>query len=149
MIGVDIGVRAWRQIAVAIDHRKLQGVGEELERLYELWESDNANRATGNLVHDMQAAHSTRTGRQLYGNSIVWGATLNDTALDAFRNLSIQWHGLAGLAVDASPSSPQQATGCAKKRPLSGGLPPSPRRRGRLCSPERTAARHSWGIQDL
>ncbi len=45
-------------------------------------------------VHHLQAAHTPRVGRQVYGNDISLAHGLTDTLLAAFPAVSCQWHEL-------------------------------------------------------
>lgn len=60
-------------------------------------------------VHHLQAAHTPRVGRQVYGNDVSLTRGLTDTLLAAFRAVSCQWHELMHF------STPSRSA-CSQKR---------------------------------
>ena len=129
VLGQSITTRQWRHMAIALDRRILQQAGCRLHRVSRRWghkplhaeedsgsdwdfqsEDDNElDDGVAAAVHHLQAAHTPRVGRQVYGNDVSLAHGLTDTLLAAFRAVSCQWHELTHL-------SPSFRSACSQKR---------------------------------
>ena len=114
-LGFSIRHRQWRHIAIALDRRLLQGVGCQVydiasdlrgnpkDTLDSNLDSDQNTsaypplhlRGAASSVHHWQAAHTTNTNINHYGNSSTPFGLLTDTLLADYYNVSRQFHQLA------------------------------------------------------
>ena len=101
-VGVRVGPRSWRQIAVSIAIKKFSGLsyqadldlpGDEDDDLagQSIW--DAWGGAMADVFHQ-QAAHSVPTGNRAYGGTVNFGNGLTDAALQEYFRASRLWHQL-------------------------------------------------------
>ena len=132
ILGDQIKPRQWRHIAIAMDRRLLQAVGcqtyqisreQALPHVRDSEDSDsdldtayntgniNGSFGTASGAHYLQAAHSSRTNREVYGNDSGLSG-LTDNLLSQFRTVSFEWHRLSDMQSLEAPA-------CGQKRPVS------------------------------
>lgn len=135
VLGQEILPSSYRHLAIAIDRRHLRRMGAQALRLTEEGETPSElAEAGGDLINDLQASHSSRTGDMSYSNSVRTGRIFNDPQLNQFRQVSRAWHELAHLT---------EAVG--SKRPRPGSLQAEPPR----SLPTRGLERRRWTQAEL
>ena len=140
-IGVKISGRAWRQIAVGIALKKFAGTayqteldihGDEDEE-----EGEDPHLDAGSMpnVFHYQAAHTPRTGNQVYGGTINFREGLTDAGLQEYLRASQMWHQLCRDPVQTSyrpaplgTSSSSFSSRPGHRRMLSSAETPLPKR---------------------
>lgn len=104
MIGVELNVQTWRQIAVGIAIQKFSGVGYNGDFDIDRDEHTPADGHAGaprrlqepaggmpEVLH-RQASHNARTGNSRYGGTINYNAGLTNAGLQEYRYASQLWH---------------------------------------------------------
>lgn len=131
--------RQWRHVAIALDRRLLRGVGcrtygvspkwgqralhaveasdSELDADYDPQGEFNPDTTRSAATHHWQAGHGAQTGTAVYGNDLNLLTGMTDGLLGAFKTVSLQWWGLAGMGAGAC-----NETAWSQKRPGSSSL---------------------------
>ncbi|KAI9813745.1 MAG: hypothetical protein M1826_002390 [Phylliscum demangeonii] len=95
-LGMSLDVSSWRQMAVAIGRRHVEGVTQLLED-----PSGHCNYwdPAGTEMHHLQASHTTRTGNVSYANRVGLVKGLTDVKLHGFRQISLRWWAVSGINI--------------------------------------------------
>ncbi|KAI9749180.1 MAG: hypothetical protein M1815_002710 [Lichina confinis] len=83
IIGVSLNIQTWRQIAIGIDRRLLQGKGQKTHDDDD--DDDDINDGDELEINALQASHSVQVGNTFYGNRIDLGQGLTDSILHQYR----------------------------------------------------------------
>ncbi|KAG8667999.1 hypothetical protein FPOAC1_007360 [Fusarium poae] len=89
LLGVTLGISSWRQIAIAIARRYLNGAFKEST----LDGEDEDDDLDDNPV-DLQAGHATHVAGMVYARELQQGLFSTASMRDKFRAVSRQWHRL-------------------------------------------------------
>ncbi|KAG8670796.1 hypothetical protein FPOAC1_004030 [Fusarium poae] len=89
LLGVTLGISSWRQIAIAIARRYLNGAFKEST----LDGEDEDDDLDDNPV-DLQAGHGTHVAGMVYARELQQGLFSTASMRDKFRAVSRQWHRL-------------------------------------------------------
>ncbi|KAG8664705.1 uncharacterized protein FPOAC1_013485 [Fusarium poae] len=89
LLGVTLGISSWRQIAIAIARRYLNGAFKEST----LDGDDEEDDLDDNPV-DLQAGHGTHVAGMVYARELQQGLFSTASMRDKFRAVSRQWHRL-------------------------------------------------------
>lgn len=95
-LGTQVGISAWRQIAVAISNRYLnKAFGQDAGHGGDEEDEDEADN-----MADLQAGHSTHVAGMIYARELQQGTLGTAAKRDGFRAVSRQWHRFLGFGAD-------------------------------------------------
>ncbi|KAK3933608.1 P-loop containing nucleoside triphosphate hydrolase protein [Diplogelasinospora grovesii] len=97
-VGCNIGVSAWRQIAVGISNRYLNKAFKASER--EGFEDEEDEDGVEDSIWDLQAGHGTHVAGMVYARELEQGVYGTAARRDQFRAVSRQWHRFLGFGAE-------------------------------------------------
>lgn len=156
-IGVEIHAQAWRQITVGIALKKFAGkkyqtdldINGDLDEDEEEFEDHGMEGGSIPNAFHWQAAHTPRTGNQIYGGTINFREGLTDAGVQEYLRASQMWHGLCRdpvLTTPLRPTTHQVPSHTAHRRMLSAAESPLPKKIARRQAPLRHHRR--WTTED-
>ena len=132
-LGVYLTIQPWRHIAKAIDRDLIRGfTGEDFDEIDDT------------VVHDFQSGHTVTTAVHNYAVRADMLVGLSNATIQAFRDVSIQWHKWLGVdtrMMGPPPSPDKRLISATPHRP--NAPPETPRRQETSVAETSSVRKHS------